>query len=269
MSEKPIIEVNRLWKRCPAHLQEARMAAVSRGRLERGRLLHRRLDVFVGKPLVALAGVAHKIKRFFRPPSPPVQDGKTSWRAYARFHWRFVARDDGSAFRSAASAAGDDNRSRHLQSQSGGCSSPAGRHRFRVFQRNGNGYPGYDRSYPLRAQGKLAESVVEQAKTLSLRVNMETLLPMGLCALVCLLAYGSFALWAEFHLGASQMQTMLPHGLSRVMRMPSGVLMGGISLVGGCSWAFPFLTASSPLPSPRTGCLRKAGESSARLEVAA
>ncbi|MDR3175352.1 MAG: hypothetical protein LBU06_02300, partial [Desulfovibrio sp.] len=48
--------------------------AVSRGSAERGRMLNRRVDEFVGKPLVALAGVAHRTKRFFRPLPPPVQE---------------------------------------------------------------------------------------------------------------------------------------------------------------------------------------------------
>jgi hypothetical protein len=79
-----------------------------------------------------------------------------------------------------------------------------------------------------RAQGKLAESVAEQARKLSLRVNMETLLPMGLAALVSLLAYGSLLLWAGFRTGSGQM-----HAPVRILRMPSGVLMGGLLLGGG------------------------------------
>ena len=78
------------------------------------------------------------------------------------------------------------------------------------------------------AQGKLAERVAELAQKLAVRVNMATLLPMGLCALVCLLAYGSLAMWAGFHLGSGQ-----GYGAFRILRMPSGVLMGGIALFGG------------------------------------
>jgi heptosyltransferase-2 len=51
-------------------------SAVSKERAERGRMPHRRLDVFAGKALVALAGLAHRARRSFRPPSPPVQEAK-------------------------------------------------------------------------------------------------------------------------------------------------------------------------------------------------
>jgi hypothetical protein len=79
-----------------------------------------------------------------------------------------------------------------------------------------------------RAQGRLAESVAEQARKLSLRVNMETLLPMGLAALASLLAYGSLMLWAGFHIGSGQ-----GHDPAWILRMPSGILMGGLLLGGG------------------------------------
>ena len=48
------------------------------------------------------------------------------------------------------------------------------------------------------AQARLADSVVEQAKRLSVKINYASLLPMGMTALVCLLAYGSLLLWAGF-----------------------------------------------------------------------
>jgi hypothetical protein len=79
-----------------------------------------------------------------------------------------------------------------------------------------------------RAQGRLAESVAEQARKLSLRVNMETLLSMGLAALVSLLAYGSLMLWAGFQTGSGQ-----GHDPVWILRMPSGVLLGGLLLGGG------------------------------------
>jgi hypothetical protein len=72
-----------------------------------------------------------------------------------------------------------------------------------------------------RAQGRLAESVAA-------RINMATLLPMALAALVSLLAYGSLMLWAGFHIGSGQ-----GHDPAWILRMPSGVLMGGLLLSGG------------------------------------
>jgi hypothetical protein len=78
------------------------------------------------------------------------------------------------------------------------------------------------------AQARLADSVVEQAKKLSTKINYATLLPMGMAALVCLLAYGSLLLWAGFRIGSGQ-----THDLSWILRMPSGFLMAGLCLAGG------------------------------------
>jgi hypothetical protein len=78
------------------------------------------------------------------------------------------------------------------------------------------------------ARGRLVESVVEQARTLSLRVNMETLPPMGLAALVSLLVYGSLMLWAGFQIGSGQRRDT-----AWILRMPSGISIGGLLLGGG------------------------------------
>ena len=78
-----------------------------------------------------------------------------------------------------------------------------------------------------RAQSMLAESVAEQARKLSLRINIETLLPLGVLTLVCLLGYGSLLLWAGFCLGSGQVQSM-----ALILRMPSGILIGALCLVG-------------------------------------
>jgi hypothetical protein len=78
------------------------------------------------------------------------------------------------------------------------------------------------------AQDRLAESVAEQAKNLSVRVNLVSLLPMGLTALVCLLLYGSLLLWAGFRIGSGQ-----AHPPDFLLRMPSGILMGGLCIAGG------------------------------------
>jgi hypothetical protein len=78
------------------------------------------------------------------------------------------------------------------------------------------------------AQSRLTESVAEQAKKLSVRINLVSLLPMGLLALVCLLAYGSLLLWAGFSIGSGQ-----AHPPTFLLKMPSGVLMGGLCLAGG------------------------------------
>ena len=79
-----------------------------------------------------------------------------------------------------------------------------------------------------RAQSLLAESVAEQAKKLSLRINLETLLPLCVLALACLLAYGSLAMWAGYSIGSGQARVP-----ALILRMPSGLLMGGLALAGG------------------------------------
>jgi hypothetical protein len=79
-----------------------------------------------------------------------------------------------------------------------------------------------------RVQERLAESVAELAQKLAVRINMATLLPMGLLALVSLLVYGSLILWAGFRIGSGQ-----AHDPVWILRMPSGVLMGGLLLSGG------------------------------------
>jgi hypothetical protein len=78
-----------------------------------------------------------------------------------------------------------------------------------------------------KAQNLLAESVVEQARKLSVRINMETLVPLFVLALVCLLAFGSLSMWAGFCLGTGQAQDM-----ALILRMPSGLLMGALCLAG-------------------------------------
>ena len=79
-----------------------------------------------------------------------------------------------------------------------------------------------------RAQSLLAENVAEQARKLSVRINMETLLPLGIVALVCLLAFGSLSMWAGFCLGTGQ-----ANNIFLILRMPSGLLMAGLFFVGG------------------------------------
>ncbi|MDR2574247.1 MAG: hypothetical protein LBC94_07930 [Desulfovibrio sp.] len=78
------------------------------------------------------------------------------------------------------------------------------------------------------AQVRLADCVVEQAKKLSVKINYASLLPMGLTALVCLLAFGSLLLWAGFCIGSGR-----AHPVVLWLHMPSGPLMGGLCLMGG------------------------------------
>jgi len=79
-----------------------------------------------------------------------------------------------------------------------------------------------------RAQSLLAERVAEQAKKMSQRLNVEALLPMGLAAIICLLAYGCLTMWAGFRLGSGQ-----GYSPEWLLRMPSGFLMAGLLMAGG------------------------------------
>ena len=78
------------------------------------------------------------------------------------------------------------------------------------------------------AQARLVDCVVEQAKKLSVKINYASLLPMGIFALVCLLAFGSLCLWAGFCIGSGR-----AHPPELMLRMPSGLIMGGLCLTGG------------------------------------
>ena len=78
------------------------------------------------------------------------------------------------------------------------------------------------------AQAKLTDSVVEQAKRLSVKIQYATVLPMGLTALICLLAYGSLMLWAGFRIDTGR---DVP--LAAFLHMPSGWLISGLCLASG------------------------------------
>ena len=75
------------------------------------------------------------------------------------------------------------------------------------------------------AQARLTDSVVQQAQRLSVKIQYATLLPVGLTALICLLAYGSLMLWAGFRIDTGR---DVP--LAAFLHMPSGFLLGGLCL---------------------------------------
>lgn len=78
------------------------------------------------------------------------------------------------------------------------------------------------------AQSRLAESVVEQAKKLSLKSHIRSWLAWGGLALFLLLLYGALLLWAGYCIGSGQTQ---PPAL--VLRMPVGILLSGLCIAGG------------------------------------
>ena len=82
------------------------------------------------------------------------------------------------------------------------------------------------------AQSRLAEAVLEHAKTLSTKMRLSALVIPGLGALASLLLYGCLLMWAGYCIGAgsAQIQTQ---PLAMLLRMPAGVLIGGLCFSGG------------------------------------
>ncbi|WP_165068018.1 hypothetical protein [Desulfovibrio sp. ZJ200] len=78
------------------------------------------------------------------------------------------------------------------------------------------------------AQARLTDSVVQEAQNLASKIQYARLVPMGLFALICLLAYGSLMLWAGFRIDTGR---DIP--LAAVLHMPSGWLIGGLCLAAG------------------------------------
>ena len=82
------------------------------------------------------------------------------------------------------------------------------------------------------AQSRLAEAVVEHAKNLSTQMRLSALVIPGLGALVALLLYGCLLMWAGYCIGAGGVQNQT-QPLAMLLRMPTGVLIGGLCFPGG------------------------------------
>jgi len=80
-------------------------------------------------------------------------------------------------------------------------------------------------------QNRLAESVVEQAKKMSLKMHVQTWILWGILALLLLLLYGSLLLWAGYSIGSGQTPP-----LAMILRMPIGILIGALCFGSGL-WA--------------------------------
>ena len=78
------------------------------------------------------------------------------------------------------------------------------------------------------AQARLTDSVVKESRNLASKIQYDRLVPMGLLALICLLAYGSLMLWAGFRIDTGR---DMP--LAAVLHMPSGWLISGLCLAAG------------------------------------
>ena len=78
------------------------------------------------------------------------------------------------------------------------------------------------------AQARLTDSVVKESRNLASKIQYDRLVPMGLLALICLLAYGSLMLWAGFRIDTGR---DMP--LAAVLHMPSGWLISGLCLATG------------------------------------
>ena len=82
------------------------------------------------------------------------------------------------------------------------------------------------------AQSRLAEAVVKHAKTLSTKMRLSALVIPGLGALASLLLYGCLLMWAGYCIGAGGLQNQT-QPLAMLLRMPAGVLIGGLCFSGG------------------------------------
>ena len=78
------------------------------------------------------------------------------------------------------------------------------------------------------AQARLTDSVVREAQNRASKIQYDRLVPMGLLALICLLAYGSLMLWAGFRIDTGR---DVP--LAAILHMPSGWLISGLCLAAG------------------------------------
>ena len=78
------------------------------------------------------------------------------------------------------------------------------------------------------AQARLTNSVVKESRNLASKIRYDRLVPMGLLALICLLAYGSLMLWAGFRINTGR---DVP--LAAILHMPSGWLISGLCLAAG------------------------------------
>lgn len=78
------------------------------------------------------------------------------------------------------------------------------------------------------AQSRLAESVVEQAKKLSLKTHVHTWLLWGIFVLILLLFYGSLLLWAGYAIGSGQ-----THPPALLLHMPVGIIIGALCFCCG------------------------------------
>lgn len=78
------------------------------------------------------------------------------------------------------------------------------------------------------AQSRLAETVAEQAKKLSLKIHMRTWFQWGFFALALLVFYGSLSVWAGYCIGSEKTQPAL-----LLLRMPSGILLGAAGMAAG------------------------------------
>lgn len=78
------------------------------------------------------------------------------------------------------------------------------------------------------AQGKLVECVVTEAKNLNLKSQISTLMLLGLVGLIFFILICSLMMWAGYGLGTGK---IIPP--EYILRMPSGLIVGLLSLAGG------------------------------------
>lgn len=95
------------------------------------------------------------------------------------------------------------------------------------------------------AQGKLVESVVEQAKKLNLKSRLSALVLIGLLALVLFFLICSLMMWAGYRIG-----TGVSHMPELMFRMPSGLIIGLLLL--GCAGVLSYWAAKEYADEKKT-----------------
>ena len=78
------------------------------------------------------------------------------------------------------------------------------------------------------AQSRLADSVVEQARKMSVKTHAHSLVMWGGFALLFILVYGSLLMWAGYTIGSGQTQPP-----AYLLKVPVGIVIGALCFGGG------------------------------------
>lgn len=77
-----------------------------------------------------------------------------------------------------------------------------------------------------KSKAELTKEVVEQARTMSLKMTWSKLLPYSLCGIIALLIFGVFMVWLGYCVGIGKVFPLI-----RLFYMPAGALITGACLM--------------------------------------